>query len=227
MDMVGGIVGGKETGTARGETWLRANPHRLDLGRIGFSLPERDNAGFSPEDVTSPHQVLDLWTGTVVSTFNLHGRKVSVATACHPDRDELGFRIESTALQHGLAISLEFPYGSEAWHNAADWTRPHAHTTTLEELPATGSARTWRIIRDLDGSGYQVDVSGSGLELEQSGQHQILLRATDGIEVLDFSVHFLSAGKGDCLPRGTGGLSGGGREDAAVPKNTAPGTAVL
>ena len=38
VDMVGDIVNDRETGTSAGETWLRANPHRLDLGRIGFML---------------------------------------------------------------------------------------------------------------------------------------------------------------------------------------------
>lgn len=228
VDMVGGIVDGKETGTARGETWLRANPHRLDLCRVGFSLPERDNAGLAPGEVTNPSQVLDLWTGTVASAFSLHGRQVSVATACHPDRDELGFRIESTALQHGLAIALDFPYGSEAWHNAADWTRPDAHSTSLEERAATGSSRAWMITHDLDGSGYRVEVTGNGMELEHSGPHQLLLRAADGIEVLDFSVHFVSAGTGDCLPRGTGGIGGASLpEDAVIRTKATPGTAVV
>ena len=38
VDMAGGIVNDRETGTSPAETWLRANPHRLDLGRIGFRL---------------------------------------------------------------------------------------------------------------------------------------------------------------------------------------------
>ncbi|TLM83430.1 hypothetical protein FDW83_10325 [Pseudarthrobacter sp. NamE2] len=226
VDMVGGIVDGRETGTAKGETWLRANPHRLDLGRIAFTLPERDNPGLAPEDIEDPHQVLDLWTGTATSSFTLLGRAVRVTTACHPDRDELGFRIESAALQHGLAVSLSFPYGSEAWHNAADWTRPAAHGTRLEEVPASGSTRKWAIHRNLDASGYQVVVTGSGLELEQASPHGILARAADGQDVLDLSVHFLSTGKGDCLPRGTGGIGGAGA--GTLPDaGTTPGSAVV
>lgn len=224
VDMAGGIVDGTETGTAAGEAWLRANPHRLDLGRIGLTFPGRDNPRLAPGDITGAGQVLDLWSGTVTSTFQLGDQPVSVTTACHPARDELGFRIASPALQDGLAVSLDFPYGSEAWHDAADWTRPNAHRTSLEELPATGSCRSWLISRELDGSGYQVEVSGS-LELEQSGQHQILLRAAAG-QVLDFSVHFISTGTGDCLPRGTGGI-GGTIAGSGQNAGTTPGSAIL
>ena len=38
--MVGDIVNDRETDTSQAETWLRANSHRLDLGRIGFRWME-------------------------------------------------------------------------------------------------------------------------------------------------------------------------------------------
>ena len=231
VDMAVGLVDGRETESSRAETWLRANPHRLDLGRIAFALPGRDSPGLAPEDVAHPRQVLDLWTGTATSRFTLHGQPVGVTTACHPHRDELGFRIESMALQQGLAISLSFPYGSEAWHNAADWTRPEAHSTWVEELPATGKGREWLISRRLDHSGYQVAVTGAGLELEQTSPHGVILRAANGADVLDFSVHFISTGQGDCLLRGTGGIGfTSARASASATgkeKAPAPGTAVI
>lgn len=165
VDMVGGIVDGRDTGASDSEAWLRANPHRLDLGRIGFVLPARGKPELAADDISHASQVLDLWTGTATSNFRLQGHPVTVCTACHPGRDELGFRIESAALQHGLAVSLAFPYGSGAWHNAADWSRPDAHTTTLAERQAAGGGRNWVITRDLDGSAYRVQVTGSGMEL--------------------------------------------------------------
>ncbi|MFC9770915.1 MULTISPECIES: hypothetical protein [unclassified Pseudarthrobacter] len=217
VDMVGAIVDGRETQSSRAETWLRANPHRLDLGRIGFALPGKDAPALTRDDITDAHQVLDLWTGTATSIFTLHGNPVNVTTACRPDRDELGFRVLSPALADGLAVSLAFPYGSEAWHNAADWNSPAAHTTIVEERHGGASGQRWLISRCLDGSGYQVAVSGAGLELEQAGPHELLIRASAGQDSLDFSVHFISTGQGDCLPRGNGGISGfGGRSAAAL-----------
>lgn len=212
VDMVGGIVNDRETGTSRAETWLRANAHRLDLGRIGFRWTEEGtDRPLTAADISGTAQTLDLWTGTVTSRFVLAGHQVTVTTACHPYRDELGFRIESTAVGAGLSVSIGFPYGSEAWHDAADWNRPEAHTTTLTGPSTTTTSpgtTSWQAHRSLDDSRYQVVVTGQGLEVEQPEEHR--LRIVPGATgdagpagVLDFTVAFHPAGDGDCIPRGT------------------------
>ncbi|MDQ0676658.1 hypothetical protein QFZ30_000040 [Arthrobacter pascens] len=227
VDMVGNIVDGRENQTTGAETWLRANPHRLDLGRIGFALSGDDAAGsaspLTEADIVDPVQALDLWTGTVTSTFTLRGHPVSVSTACHPDRDQLGIRVESPALLDGLMISLAFPYGSDAWHDAADWNRPDAHKTILEnpDPAGTGSPQDWTVHRALDGSGYQVQISGEGLRLERVAKHELLLRPAGGQETLDVAIHFISTGQGECVIRGAGSAA---RQDRHSP---ASGTAVI
>lgn len=208
VDMVGDIVDGRETEASRAETWLRANPHRLDLGRIGFAWADPAGAPrpLTAADVVDPVQILDLWTGTVTSTFSLRGHPVKVITACHPDRDQIGLIVESPALQHGLVITFAFPYGSDAWHDAADWNRPAAHATTLAGPAGTlDGFQHWTVDRGLDGSGYQVTVSGKDLRLDQSGGHELLLRAASGQDVLDLAVQFTSTGQGECLLRSSGG----------------------
>src|SRR5688572_9059862 len=40
--------------------WMRENPHRMHLGRIGLELPSRE--------ITHAKQTLDLWSGLLVST---------------------------------------------------------------------------------------------------------------------------------------------------------------
>ncbi|WP_066289174.1 hypothetical protein [Arthrobacter sp. B6] len=208
VDMVGDIVDGRETEISSAQTWLRANPHRLDLGRIGFAWADAGGTALrlAPADVVAPVQTLDLWTGTVTSTFSLRGHPVKVTTACHPDRDQLGLIVESPALHHGLVITFAFPYGSDAWHDAADWNRPDAHTTTLAGPAGAGAGlEYWTVDRSLDGSGYQVTVSGKDLRLEQPGEHELVLHAAAGRDVLDLAVQFTSTGQGECATRGTGG----------------------
>lgn len=208
VDMVGDIVDGREAEASRAETWLRANPHRLDLGRIGFAWADPAGAPrpLTAADAVDPVQILDLWTGTVTSTFSLRGHPVKVITACHPDRDQIGLIVESPALQHGLVVTFAFPYGSDAWHDAADWNRPAAHATTLAGPAATlDGFQHWTVDRGLDGSGYQVTVSGKDLRLDQSGGHELLLRAASGQDVLDLAVQFTSTGQGECVLRGAGG----------------------
>ncbi|MGX5714471.1 hypothetical protein [Arthrobacter sp. MAHUQ-56] len=248
VDMVGDIVNDRETGTSAAETWLRANPHRLDLGRIGFQLLQ-DGASrpISCGELSHTGQTLDLWTGIVTSTFTLAGHAAKVTTACHPDRDELGIRVESSALGEGLVIGIAFPYGSEAWHNAAEWDRPQAHTTRLTEPRPSElhpGATTWTIDRELDNSRYQVEITGHDLVVEQAEAHQLQIRPKlqPGPGVMDLSIAFISAGDGDCTPRGGAGLSrvagkaGAGADappavglsttDPAFPRRPLPGSSV-
>ncbi|MDR6985926.1 hypothetical protein J2Y66_000389 [Paenarthrobacter nitroguajacolicus] len=225
VDMVGDIVNDRETDTSLGETWLRANAHRLDLGRIGFRW-RRDGTDrpLTPADLADTEQTLDLWTGTVTSRFTLAGYPVSVTTACHPARDELGFRVESSALAAGLVVGIGFPYGSEAWHDAADWNRPDAHSTTLAE-PTTSEthpgAKAWRVHRELDDSRYQVVITGANLAVEYTDRHQLRIfpvqaGSPDTSTVLDFSVAFESTADGDCVPRGNN------RPTIAAPQVSGP-----
>ncbi|MFJ5955466.1 hypothetical protein ACIQC5_05835 [Paenarthrobacter sp. NPDC092416] len=216
VDMVGEIVNDRETDPSEAETWLRANPHRLDLARIGFKLMEDGTErALTPADVSDAEQTLDLWTGVVTSRFTLAGQPVTVTTACHPDRDELGLRVESPALGEGLLIGVGFPYGSEAWHDAADWDSPDAHTTRLRTPEASeyiNGATTWATARELDDSRYQVIITGTDLTVEQTGQHQLSIKPrrqteADQPTVLDLSLAFISAGDGGCVPRGNNRLS--------------------
>ncbi|HXK03601.1 MAG TPA: glycoside hydrolase family 65 [Verrucomicrobiae bacterium] len=67
--------------------WLRENPHRLNLGRIGFAIDR-------PEDVRGIQQTLDLWTGILRSEFEWQGQRIRVETCCHPKLDQVAVRVE-------------------------------------------------------------------------------------------------------------------------------------
>ena len=225
VDMVGDIVNDRERDTSAAETWLRANAHRLDLGRIGLRWMEGGTErAITKAEVADTEQTLDLWTGVVTSRFTVAGQPVKVTTACHPDRDELGFRVESPALGSGLVVGVGFPYGSEAWHDAADWNSPDAHTTSLAEPVAAeghGDAKVWTASRELDNSRYQVMITGHDFTVTHMEQHhlRIVPRTPDGPGggVLDFSIAFSSGADGDCIPRGNNRLAAG------APKEGRPG----
>ncbi|MCU1565919.1 MAG: hypothetical protein JWQ56_856 [Pseudarthrobacter sp.] len=76
----------------------------------------------------------------------------------------------------------------------------------------TGSA-SWIAERELDNSRYQVMVTGSTLTVEQPGQHRLRItpniaaQGQDSVDVLDLAIAFVSAGTGDCIPRGANRLS--------------------
>ncbi|RYG59622.1 hypothetical protein EON80_25515, partial [bacterium] len=107
--------------------WLKGNPHRINLGRVGLKLTKSDGTAATAEDIQNPRQELDLWSGLVTSRFTFEGQPVEVVTACDPDADAVAARIDSPLLQSGkLAVFLDFPgdNGSQFQNFVGDWSRP-------------------------------------------------------------------------------------------------------
>jgi hypothetical protein len=93
----------------KAETWLRENPHRLQLGRLGLLLLKADGTPAKLEDLKNIRQVLDLWTGRITSQFDFDGQPVRVETAAHPQRDLVAVRIESPLVKDGrVGAALAF-----------------------------------------------------------------------------------------------------------------------
>jgi protein-glucosylgalactosylhydroxylysine glucosidase len=160
--------------------WLRENPHRLNLGRIGLLFNDRPIAR---EYVGDIHQILDLWNGELESRFTLNGVPVRVRTCCHPTRDCVAAAIESDS--RSLSVVLDFPYGSPAM-SASDWTSVEKHRTILK--PADDRMVT--VSRQLDADSYvtRLHWTGDG-RAESRGRHRILLLGSQ----LDFTCEFAPA----------------------------------
>ena len=172
--------------------WLRQNPHRLNLGRIGLSLSKGDEGG----DITNLSEVnqrLDLWTGILESNFLFDGQPVSVRTAVHPAHDLLAVEINSPLvrnkdLSHGLSVRFGFPYGSPEM-NASDWARGRKQKTTM-----TKTNRSVRLHRQLDNDQYHVAIEWEGeASFDDDDDHQFLLYPKGTSErlslVAEFSPH--------------------------------------
>jgi hypothetical protein len=138
--------------------WLRENPHRLNLARIGFVIAK-------PADVTEVEQKLDLWNGQLESRFLLAGKPVAVQTCVHPEADVLAIRVWSEA---GVPVSLSFPYGATNV-SGAEWNLAARHQSTLTR---TG-ARRFAIERKLDSDVYHVEAAWEGeATLADDGAHR-------------------------------------------------------
>ncbi len=132
--------------------WLRANPHRIDLGRLGFKLRNADGTKVPASELTEIHQSLDLWRGVIVSTFKCAGELVSVRTACHPQRAVLAVEVVSPLVgRKQLTVELAFPGAKADWKECADWSSPDAHHTTF-----TAQRGSWTFARRLDETRYFV-----------------------------------------------------------------------
>jgi len=154
--------------------WLRANPHRLHLGRIGFQIPGADGSPSKIEDYQKIHQEADIWEGIIKSHFKIDGRQVSVETVCHPDLDQIAVRINSKILKtKPVGIRFDFPYPEPAWgKNSNSWDCPEKHDSKI----ITQNSRSVTIERTLDSTRYFVTVQWSGAaRFEQIEQHSFLL----------------------------------------------------
>jgi hypothetical protein len=154
--------------------WLRENPHRLSLGRIGFMLVRSDGSPAKSSDLTEVRQRLDLWSGKIESTFALDGRMVRVVTTAHPRRDLIAVRVQSDHLDPArLAIRVAFPYGG-ATHTGdpADWSNADRHRTEI--AASDRRSVTWH--RTLDADEYWARASWtSGARFRQTAAHEFLI----------------------------------------------------
>jgi hypothetical protein len=177
--------------------YLRENPHRLHLGRIGFRLVRADGRPAEPADLTDVRQTLDLWNGVIVSHFRLDDQPVDVQTVCHPALDLVAVRVVSPLVsQRRLGIEWRFPYGSSGM-TAADWDHPAAHTTTLSQ-PGQNQAA---FDRRLDNDQYYVATQWSpAATLRQEGPHQFVLMPSGNTDSLELVCEFTPNEAGTQLP---------------------------
>lgn len=166
--------------------WLRENPHRLNLGRIGLRLRRSSGSDAGPDDLQGVEQTLDLWSGLMSSRFSLEGVPVKVEVGCHPEFDLLAIVVESPLVtQKRLDIVLSFPYGSPQV-NAADWQKTDAHNTTRRLVtPAEAELQ-----RRMDGTQYYVRAAYEGGELVDEAPHTFVLKARTGAAKLTFRCLF-------------------------------------
>jgi hypothetical protein len=134
--------------------WLRENPHRFSLARVGLRLARADGTPASPADLRDPRQTLDLWSGRLASRFTFDGAPVEVETSVHPRLDLLIVRLRSPLLAQGrLGIDLRFPgVGASLNPDPADWGNDDRHVTR----EVGRNARGFHALRFLDATSYSV-----------------------------------------------------------------------
>ncbi|MFH0990369.1 MAG: hypothetical protein V1799_10190 [bacterium] len=166
--------------------FFRQNPHRLHLGIIGFELLSDQGIKISPEEIKNIRQELNLWTGEIMSRFEIDRETIFVTTICHPEKDQIGVRVVSERLRSGkIKVVFRFPYPSgEHTDWACDWTKSEKHSTIETELK-----NSTIIERRLDSTIYFVKVDWNGhCSFTKKENHSYLL-STDQSE-LEFSCLF-------------------------------------
>ncbi len=132
--------------------WLRQNPYRLNLARVGFVSGEKGlNGGreLKAEELTGISQELKLYQGVLDSRFSYQGVPCHVQTCVDADSDTLAVAVESKLLngsalagesmapgigglsaKSGLAVEIAFPYGAPDI-TASNWKSADRHQTVV------------------------------------------------------------------------------------------------
>ncbi|HTU65004.1 MAG TPA: hypothetical protein VMF52_03550 [Steroidobacteraceae bacterium] len=156
--------------------WLRENPHKFSLGRVGLALTNGAGKPAAFADLSASKQTLDLWSGRLSSSFTFDGEPVEVETSMHPVRDVLIVRVKSRLVFDGrLGVDLAFPGVNKAINpDPADWSNPDAHVTNEISRGAGGLELT----RQIDDTTYAVRVaSDRELDIATPARHRYRLTA--------------------------------------------------
>ncbi len=163
--------------------WLRANPHRISLGRIALALGE---AAPDFADVTETRQQLDLWTGRLTSEFRLRGTPVRVTTVVHPTIDLVAVEIVSPLVARGeLGATVRYPGVAPAINpDPSGWTPRATETTRV----LTRTARSVALTRTLDDTRYASRIDSDG-RLDVATATEVRIAGSGG-DRLRFTVRF-------------------------------------
>lgn len=144
--------------------WLIQNPQRLNLANIGLYF---GGAQVSESDLTDKVQILDLWTGSLVSTFSYNGTQVKIETRAAADSDTVGINVESDLLSTGaLGLFFDFPYPDVNKFDApfvGVWNATSNHSTSLKT-----SENRLSIVHTIDDNSYVTTAAWDG-EAQVSG----------------------------------------------------------
>lgn len=171
----------KKKGNEEVYDWVRQNPHKLNLARIGLVLKGKP---IEKSQITDSCQELKLYEGILDSRFFLEGIPCHVITACDSETDTVAFQAESEGLSEGLAVEIRFPYGSHGI-SASDWDSEESHKTQVVE---TCGGHTI-LKRTLDRDVYFVSIMLQNCMLEVTGNHRLTITSR-GDGQMAFAVHF-------------------------------------
>lgn len=131
--------------------WLIANPHRMNLGRIGLWFGGQN---VTESDLSDVSQELDIYSGMLKSQFSLNGSNVSVEIIADPNSSTVAVQLTSSLLQSSeLGVFFDYPYmtGKNKFEDpfVGVWNATANHTTSLQS-----GGRQAQIQHDLDATTY-------------------------------------------------------------------------
>lgn len=171
--------------------WFRQNPHRLQLGNLGFVILKKDGSEAMINDIKNIHQSLDMYTGEIISKFTVEDIPVEVYTVCHQQKDAIAFKIISPLLQQQrIKLKLVFPYPTDSFKDvAANYSHTEKHQSSFRQP----DGKTVFFNHSMDSAKYEVLItSPESMIIKEKEQHYFLIAPKNGLSnAAEFSCHFL------------------------------------
>ncbi|PNV61485.1 glycoside hydrolase family 65 [Clostridium sp. chh4-2] len=174
----------KKPGNEQVYQWLRQNPHRLNLGRIGLLY---HNEEIVPEKLSDIQQELNLYEGKMASAYSIEGVPFKTETCSDSETDTLGLRLFSRLLsERAVSVCISFPYGSPDI-TASDWMSESRHTTDI----VTRTGKKIVLKRILDRDVYYVTIqSGENVEFDVGETNRHILKVYALRDELQLTITF-------------------------------------
>ncbi|MBB3186963.1 hypothetical protein [Microbacter margulisiae] len=169
--------------------WFRINPHRLNLGNVGFDFTNSKGEALTINDIHHIHQKLHLWDGYIQSDYVINGKPVDVQTVCNPYKDIISARITSPSLHsQSIKIHFRFAYPSgNSFDDGCSWNEPNKHITLI----IAQGAHFAIFKRQLDSTTYYVAIQWKGkATLSKKAAHFFILMPDSRADSFSFSCSF-------------------------------------
>jgi hypothetical protein len=171
--------------------WFRQNPHRLQLGNLGFVFIKRNGQAATLGEIKDIHQELDPWTGEIRSHFTINTVQVDVSTYAHATKDAISLKVKSSLITEGkLKIYLRFPYPTGQWTDeGANYQSDELHHSVLIPAKRQGAV----ISHQLDTTKYFVHLWWSArAEIAQEQPHYFLVTPASSSDSFELTAQFTS-----------------------------------
>ncbi|MEO7531731.1 MAG: hypothetical protein ABIS69_09980 [Sediminibacterium sp.] len=176
--------------------WFRVNPHRLQLGNIGFNIVKKNGTAATLTDIKNIYQTLNQWTGEIHSTFTIENIPVEVFTYCHQQQDMIAVKVISPFLKaNRLQIRLRFPYPNGDFKDVGtNWSNDSKQQSVL-----TNKTSGAIIHRTIDSTNYYVQLEWKGKAMVQQKQKHDFVVKPAASNVFEMSCRFLPESKSSPL----------------------------
>ena len=167
--------------------WFRQNPHRLQLGHIGFELVKKDGSLAVINDIQNIKQELNPYTGEVKTHFAVEAMPVDVISFLHQEQDVISVQIKSTLIKEKrLKIFLRFPYPTGEWlDEGANFVHDEEHYSSFQ-LRNSGA----NFYHQLDTTIYLVECKWKGSATVSTKQSHYFLIAPASENVFELNARF-------------------------------------